>query len=96
MRRNLAKAQTETRLDTSQTNQIYIALGGFMTAATVVGIDPCSMDCFEPGKSGEILGLTDAAFGRVVCCAAGYRTVDGKCVATTKFRLKPEEVIVRI
>ena len=37
--------------------QSYIALGNFMTAAALLGVDTCPMEGFEPAKYDEILGL---------------------------------------
>lgn len=93
---NLEKARTEGRLDTWQTHQIYIALGQFMAAAAVMGIDTCPMEGFEPAKFDEILGLTGTGWASVVCCAAGYRLPDDRFAAMKKVRFVPGDVIVRI
>lgn len=92
---NLDKARSEGRLDTWQTHQIYIALGQFMAAAAVMGIDTCPMEGFEPAKFDEILALKGTGYGTVVCCAAGYRMPDDRFAALQKVRFKPEDVIVR-
>lgn len=94
--RNLDQARTEGRLDTWQTHQVYIALGNFMTAAAVLGIDTCPMEGFTPAKFDEILGLTGTGFMSVVCCAAGYRTTGDKYAAKPKVRFPAEQMIVRI
>lgn len=94
--RNLDQARTEGRLDTWQEHQIYIALGNFMTAAAVLGIDTCPMEGFQPAKFDEILELTGTGYGSVVCCAAGYRAVEDKYAAKPKVRFPAEQVIVRV
>lgn len=94
--RNLDAAREEGRLDTWQTHQIYIALGSFMTAAAVVGVDTCPMEGFEPAKFDEILGLAGTDYASIVACAAGYRSPDDKQAARKKVRFKPEDVIVRL
>lgn len=93
---NLDRARSEGRLDTWQTHQIYIALGQFMAAAALMGIDTCPMEGFEPAKFDEILGLAGTEWTSVVCCAAGYRLPDDRFASMRKVRFRPEDVIVRI
>ncbi|MBL9188658.1 MAG: NAD(P)H-dependent oxidoreductase [Opitutaceae bacterium] len=93
---NLDRARAEGRLDTWQMHQIYIALGQFMAAAAVLGIDTCPMEGIDPAQYDEILGLTGSGYTTVVACAAGYRAADDKYATTPKVRFKPEDVIVRI
>lgn len=92
----LGKAREEKRLNVWQTQQIYIALGNFMTAAAVVGVDTCPMEGFQPEKFDEILGLKDTDYASVVCCAAGYRSPDDKYAAKPKVRFEKEELFTRI
>jgi nitroreductase len=94
--RNLEAARAEGRLDTWQTYQIYIALGSFMTAAALLGVDTCPMEGFEPPKFDEILGLTTTEYVSIVACAAGYRMADDKYATTKKVRFKADDVIVRV
>jgi nitroreductase len=94
--RNLDEARNEGRLDTWQTHQIYIALGQFMTAAAMLGVDACPMEGFEPPKFDAILGLPEQGLASVVCCATGYRSADDRFAAMKKVRFKPEDVIVRL
>ena len=94
--RNLDKARVEGRLDTWQSHQIYIALGQFMTAAALLGVDTCPMEGFEPEQFDEILGLSAQGLTSVVCCAAGYRLPDDRFAAMKKVRFKADDVIVRI
>jgi len=94
--RNLDQARAEGRLDVWQTHQIYIALGSFMTAAALLGVDTCPMEGFEPQKFDEILGLTGTDYGSVVACAAGYRSDDDKYATRKKVRFKREDVIVNL
>lgn len=94
--RNLDQARTEGRLDTWQEHQVYIALGNFMTAAAVLGIDTCPMEGFQPAQFDEILGLTGTGYAAVVCCAAGYRAAEDKYAPKPKVRFPAEQVIVRV
>ncbi len=92
---NLDKARAEGRLDTWQTHQIYIALGQFMAAAAVLGIDTCPMEGFEPEKFDQILGLAGTDHTSIVACAAGYRVSDERYAAMKKVRFKTDDVVVR-
>jgi nitroreductase len=76
--------------------QIYIALGNFMTAAALLGIDTSPMEGIEPAKYDELLGLAGTEYTTVVACAAGYRLEEDKYATLPKVRFKAEEVIVRI
>jgi nitroreductase len=93
--RNLTKAKAEGRLDIWQTNQIYIALGNFLTSAALLGVDTCPMEGINPAKMDEVLGLEGTGYATVVACAAGYRAPDDKYAATRKVRFKTDDVIVR-
>ena len=75
--------------------QAYIALGKFMTAAALVGVDTCPMEGFEPPRYDEILGLPAQGFHAVVACAAGYRAADDKYAALPKVRFSASELIDR-
>lgn len=75
--------------------QAYIALGNFMTAAALVGVDTCPMEGFEPPRYDEILGLPAQGFRAVVACAAGYRAADDKYAALPKVRFSASELIDR-
>jgi len=93
---NLNKAREEGRLDTWQMHQIYIALGNFMTAAALLGVDTCPMEGFQPAKFDEILGLPGTGYASVVCCAAGYRHESDQYAAKPKVRFSKEELFTRI
>lgn len=75
------------------TRQAYIALGNFMTAAALVGVDTCPMEGFEPPRYDEILGLPAQGFHAVVACAAGYRSTGDKYAALPKVRFSAGELI---
>lgn len=82
-------------IDEWATRQVYIALGNFMTAAAVVGIDTCPLEGFVPAKFDEILGLPQMGFGSVVCCAAGYRQADDRHAKLAKVRFRRNDVVER-
>jgi nitroreductase len=93
--KNLEKARAEGRLDMWQTHQVYIALGSFMTAAAMLGVDTCPMEGFQPAQFDEILELNTTGYASVVACAAGYRHPDDKYAVTKKVRFHHADVIVR-
>jgi len=77
-------------------NQIYIALGNFLTSAAMLGIDACPMEGIEPPKYDEILGLDALGLTSVVAAPAGYRAANDKYAALKKVRFPKEEVIVTL
>ena len=76
--------------------QAYIALGNFMTAAALVGIDTCPMEGFVPPQYDEILGLREKGLTAAVACAAGYRSADDKYATLPKVRFPASKLIVHI
>ncbi len=74
--------------------QVYIALGNFMTAAAMLGVDTCPMEGIERKNYDDALGLTGTPFATVVACAAGYRAADDKYATTPKVRF-PADVVVQ-
>jgi nitroreductase len=76
--------------------QTYIALGQFMVAAAMLGVDTCPMEGLIPDKYDEILGLVGTDYGTIVACPAGYRAEDDKYATKPKVRFPLEEMIVRI
>jgi nitroreductase len=78
------------------TRQAYIAIGNFMTAAAMVGVDTCPMEGIDPVKYDDITGLTGKGYRTVVACAAGYRAAGDKYATATKVRYPAEEVVIHI
>jgi nitroreductase len=78
------------------TRQAYIALGNFMTAAALLGIDTCPMEGIDPAKYDEVLGLPATGYQTVVACAAGYRAAGDKYATLPKVRYVADELFVRI
>jgi nitroreductase len=73
--------------------QLYIALGQFMTAAAMLGIDTCPLEGFVPSKYDEILGLPALGYTATVLCAAGYRADDDKSASRPKVRYETADVV---
>lgn len=74
--------------------QAYIALGNFMTACAMVGVDSCPMEGIDPAQYDEILGLTGSGWKTVVACPAGYRASDDKYAHEKKVRFD-KSVLIR-
>ena len=77
-------------------DQVYIALGNFMTCAALLGIDTCPMEGIDPKQYDEILGLNKLGYHACVACPAGYRAADGKYAATPKVRFPHEDTIAHL
>ncbi len=93
---SLAQAKAAGVLDAWQTNQVYIALGQFMAAAALLGVDACPMEGIDRAKYDEVLGLTGTEYATVVACAAGYRAADDKYATAPKVRFKASDVVKHI
>jgi len=76
--------------------QAYIALGNFMTASALLGVDTCPMEGFEPAKYDDILGLKKLGYSAVVLCAAGFRAADDQSASFPKVRFEKNEVVAEI
>lgn len=88
---NAKRAGGELRAWASR--QVYIALGGFMTAAAALGVDTCPMEGIDPAKYDELLGLKGKGFETLVVCAAGYRSTEDKYAEKAKVRFEKGEVL---
>jgi nitroreductase len=73
--------------------QVYIALGQFMTAAALLGIDTCPMEGIDPAKYDEVLGLAGGDYSTAVVCPAGYRAETDKYATLPKVRYAASELI---
>ena len=77
-------------------NQVYIALGQFMTSAAVLGIDACPMEGIVPAEYDKILQLEDTEFTTTVVCPIGYRASDDKYAELAKVRYPLSEVVSHV
>ncbi len=89
----LANITAAGQLDTWATKQIYIALGQFMAAAALLGVDACPMEGINPTGYDEVLGLKGTEFSTVVACAVGYRAADDKYATSAKVRFPISELV---
>ena len=75
-------------------NQVYIALGIFLSECAHRKIDACPMEGFDPKKFDEILELPKEGLESVVLCAVGYRAPDDKYAQYKKVRFDKNEVFI--
>lgn len=80
-------------IDRWAANQVYIALGQFMTSCAVLGVDACPMEGISPAKYDEVLGLGADGYATVVTCAVGYRSPEDKYATLAKVRY-PAHIVV--
>ncbi len=90
---DLAEGPRAKTINEWAARQVYIALGNFMTAAAILGVDTCPMEGLVPAKYDEILGLEDSGWATLCACPAGYRAADDKYADAPKVRFPREEVI---
>jgi nitroreductase len=76
--------------------QVYIALGGLMTAAALLGVDACPMEGLMPAKFDEILGLPAKGFSTLAACPVGYRAADDKYAHLPKVRFPASELVTHV
>lgn len=76
--------------------QVYIALGQFMTATAMMGIDTCPMEGMNAAGYDRVLGLEGSGYTTAVACAAGYRAPDDRHAARPKARFHPSNIITRL
>jgi nitroreductase len=77
-------------------SQTYIALGFFLSAAAMLGVDACPMEGFDPKKYDEILGLPAQGYHAVVLATAGYRAADDGFAAMKKVRHAHETIVKHV
>ena len=73
--------------------QVYIALGNFMTAGALLGVDTCPLEGIDPKEYDSILNLPAKGFETVVACAAGYRSPNDKYAELPKVRFMKSDVV---
>jgi nitroreductase len=83
-------------VDVWMSRQVFIALGFFLTAAAVLGVDTCPMEGFVPEKYDEVLGLGAKGYASRVVATAGYRAADDAYGTAKKVRYELGEVVEHI
>jgi nitroreductase len=93
MQKDLIDGPRSQHIERWASNQVYIALGTFMTAAALLGVDTCPIEGFSPLDYDRILGLDSTPYRTCVVCAAGYRDASDKYAGLAKVRHAPSELI---
>ena len=93
MASDLLEGPRSHRIDTWASNQVYIALGSFMTAAALLEVDTCAIEGFSPAEFDRLLALEDTGYRSAVVCAAGYRDPADGYASQAKVRYAAGELI---
>jgi nitroreductase len=93
MQKDLIDGPRSQQIERWASNQVYIALGTFMTAAALLEVDTCPIEGFSPAEYDRILGLEGTPYRSCVVCAAGYRDASDKYAGLAKVRYAPSELI---
>ena len=76
--------------------QVYLALGGLLLGAAMLGIDATPMEGFDQRALDQALGLREKGFTSVVLVSLGYRSEDDFNAALPKSRLPRDEIFTFI
>jgi nitroreductase len=71
--------------------QAYIALGQFMAAAALLGIDTCPLEGIDPARYDTLLGLS--GYTTLCAVAVGYRAADDAAASFPKVRFPHARVV---
>lgn len=73
--------------------QGYLALGQFLFAAAMLGVDTTPMEGIDLVAYDRLLGLDGTPFTTLCACAAGYRAADDKYAAMPKVRFPIAQLV---
>lgn len=93
MHKDLVAGPRSAHIATWASNQTYIALGNFMTAAALLEVDTCPIEGFSPPDYDQLLSLEGTPYRSCVVCAAGHRSPDDKYASLAKVRFPGTELI---
>jgi nitroreductase len=74
--------------------QTYIAMGSFLTTASLMEIDTLPMEGLDPAGYDKVLGLEGSGYKTVAAIACGYRAEDDKYQFAKKVRFEMNDVVV--
>lgn len=92
----VSKASQGFDIDGWCARQTYIALGQFLTAAALLGVDSCPMEGIACARYDELLGLAAQGYATVVAATAGYRAADDAYASAAKVRYAAAEVVQQL
>lgn len=87
---------SESAAQTWAAKQCYIALGVFLSACALAGVDACPMEGFQGEKYDEVLGLKAKGLSSVVIATAGYRAAADAYAGLAKSRFEVSDVIEHV
>lgn len=93
MAKDLIDGPRSQAIGTWASNQVYIALGNFMTAAALLEVDTCAIEGFSPPEFDRLLDLEQSDYRSAVVCAAGYRDPADAYASQAKVRFDAAELI---
>jgi len=96
IRKDLINGPRSQQIGQWSSNQVYIALGTFLTSAALLGVDTTPIEGFSPAEYDRVLGLDDSAYRTSVVAAAGYHSIEDKYASLPKVRYPDNELIEQI
>lgn len=90
-----AKSQAAADPSAWNARQVYIALGQFLCAAAMLGVDTCALEGIDTAAYDRLLGLDGTRFSTLCACAAGHRAADDRNATAAKVRYPATDVIER-
>ena len=96
MMKGAVSGMSETIKSQWTARQTYIALGNLLAACSMLRIDACPMEGFEPAKYNEILGLNEKGLNASVIATVGYRSEEDQTQHLKKVRKPPESLFESI
>lgn len=74
--------------------QSYIAMGSFLTTASLMEIDTLPMEGLDPAGYDKVLGLEGSGYKTVAAIACGYRSADDQYAHAKKVRFDLKDIVV--
>lgn len=92
--RDLVIGPRSATIDFWAQRQCYIAMGSFLTTASLMEIDTLPMEGINTKEFDRILELESTGFKTVAAIACGYRSPEDKYATAKKIRFDSSDVIV--
>lgn len=81
-------------IDTWAQRQCYIAMGSFLTTASLMEIDTLPMEGLDPAGYDKVLGLEGSGYKTVAAIACGYRSPEDAYASAKKVRFDIKDVVI--
>jgi len=76
--------------------QVYLALGSFLSACALLGLDACPLEGIEPERYDELLGLPARGYRTLCAAAVGHRAPTDAYQHAPKVRYPTGEILLRL